>query len=135
MTTQRNAACLLNEDNVPAPLCRLPNLTISTCKQDCTDIFITKMKSSCAAVALLCAVPLPRCWAAADAGALKFCVTLAEQPFAGASIGCFDKDLFGNNYIVNGTTDRIGCATLTYQTKTTKFLELLEWVGCLLLWD
>jgi hypothetical protein len=84
------------------------------------------MKSAFGAVALLCAVAtLP----GADAGAIKLCVTLAEQPVAGASIACFDKDLFRNDFLVNGTTATDGCATLTYQTKTSSFWSC--WSG----WD
>jgi hypothetical protein len=87
------------------------------------------MKRACATFAFLCALAVML--SVADAGIIKICANLAGQPVAGAHVECFDEDTLEDDFMVDGTTGTKGCATLTYETKSTSFWNCLKgWDGC-----
>jgi hypothetical protein len=68
-----------------------------------------------------------------DAGTIKLCVKMADNPIPGALVECFDDDLNNDDFMTQGTTNSQGCVTLTYQTKITSIWNCgNRWDGCIL---
>jgi hypothetical protein len=84
------------------------------------------MKTTFAALFLVSAV-LPLL---ADAGQIKVCAAVDSVPVADATVRCWDDDLNSDDFMVSGTTDSNGCATLNYQTKSNGWWSCGNWDGC-----
>jgi hypothetical protein len=84
------------------------------------------MKTTFAALFLVSAV-LPLI---ADAGQIKVCAAVDSVPVADATVRCWDDDYNSDDYMVGGTTDSDGCATLNYQTKSNGWWSCGSWDGC-----
>ena len=98
-----------------------------TSSNDAAMFFLRSIMKTFFAALLLVSAVLPL---VADAGQIRVCAAADSVPVAGASVKCWDDDYNSDDYMVGGTTDSDGCATLNYQTKSNGWWSCGSWDGC-----